>query len=407
MHTIIAKLRLHFLLLAGTALFIFTCSCDRKAGEAAVSDKPLAVFQIELLDIAFETATAIPVNPHLKDRSRAQAAVVETCLELSQSKRALGFIERIDNWRRGSCYADLAFYCVQHGYAIDVERYLNLAGQISETAEDWRRDRIRIKIAKTHTVLGQTKQANQFEADVVDSEAGKVAGVKAMISDADSFDEQMKTLEALIAIGNFDILKNVLQAYAQLFNRFYNDTKQRSLAEEKIKTSWDKLPVFIRMELLMELAGFALDHEDQNKAIELVNEAQLLMDDHQWPLEHRIPMMAKLVGLRFRAGDIENARTDADTALALFNAQKSRIVNIYRAEALRPIAQAYQSMGDTEAALSVYKQVVEEGVKNPNSRPCAEDLSATCCSIALYAVEPDTELWRRIRQISEELGQPW
>jgi hypothetical protein len=64
-------------------------------------------------------------------------------------------------------------------------------------------------------------------------------------------------------------------------------------------------------------------------------------------------------------------------------------------------------MGDEAGALFVYRQAVEEGVENPNSRPRAEDLSATCCSMALHAVEPDAELWKRIRQISEQLGDPW
>jgi hypothetical protein len=90
-------------------------------------------------------------------------------------------------------------------------------------------------------------------------------------------------------------------------------------------------------------------------------------------VEHRIPLVAQLSDLRFKAGDTERARTDADAALALFNAQREKIVNIYRAGALRPLAEAYQSMGDTEAALSVYKLAVEEGIANINSRPRAED----------------------------------
>ncbi len=64
-------------------------------------------------------------------------------------------------------------------------------------------------------------------------------------------------------------------------------------------------------------------------------------------------------------------------------------------------------MDDTAAALMVYKRAVEEGVENPNSRPRAEDLSATCLSMALHMVEPDAELKNRIRQISEGLGDPW
>ena len=64
-------------------------------------------------------------------------------------------------------------------------------------------------------------------------------------------------------------------------------------------------------------------------------------------------------------------------------------------------------MGDTATALSAYKRAVEEGVENPNSRPRAEDLSATCLSMAVHGVEPDAVLWTRIRQINDGLGDPW
>jgi hypothetical protein len=64
-------------------------------------------------------------------------------------------------------------------------------------------------------------------------------------------------------------------------------------------------------------------------------------------------------------------------------------------------------MGNTAAALSVYAKVIEAGVENPNSRPRAEDLAATCCSMAVHAVEPDPRLWSRIRSIRDGLGDPW
>ena len=115
MHAII-KTRLYLLLLTGAVLFIFICGCEGKIKEDTLPYKPLFVFQIKLLDIAFESATAIPVNPHLKDRSKAQENVIETCLRLDQPKRALAYIEKIENWRRGLCYANLAFYYAKQGY---------------------------------------------------------------------------------------------------------------------------------------------------------------------------------------------------------------------------------------------------------------------------------------------------
>lgn len=413
--------KFHFLLLAALYTIFLTCGCDRnqqedtagkgRSGETGiVSDEPLAEFQKELLDLAFETATAIPVDPHIKDRSRAQQAVVEACLELEQPARACKFIARIDNWRRGLGYAKLAFYFAQRDRAKKAHYYLDLAKEVAAGAEitrQWRRDRIRAKIAQTYILLRETGRAEQFKQDLAGSETGKLQVAKAAVSDEDSFYQRLEELDALVAQGDLDITKNALRAYAGLFDRFYDDEKRRSLAEQRIKTSSAELQVFMRLDFLIELADFALDHNDKEKSLELVNEAQLLLDASRWMPQDYVSRAAQLAKLRFRAGDVEKARAEADAARALFNNRREGIVNIYRGAALRPLAEAYQSMADTETALSVYKQAVEEGVENSNSRPRAQDLSATCCSMALYNIEPDAELWGRIRTIGEGLGKPW
>lgn len=407
-----------FLFVSGFSLFIFTFGCDKqeKTGDigqeksvmaGSLTDKPLASYQDKLLGLAFETAAAIPVKPHIKDRSRAQEKVVSAALELDQPLLALSCLEKIDNWRRGSGYADLALYCARHGFTDEAQQYVNRAMQVSESAEDWRRDHIRIKIANAYALLGQNQQADQFGAGLADAEAGKIATVKASIADEDAFDEHMNALEPLLVSNNFDIVDNALQACAQLFHRFYDHTVRRSLVEEKMKTSWEKLPIFKRVEFLTELAGFALDHGDQAKSLALVNEAQTFMDGAQWRPEHRIPLVSKLVRLRFGAGDEQKARADADTLLALFDAERNKMANIERAGTLRPLAETYQSMGNTATARAVYKRIVEEGVENPNSRPRAEDLADTCISMALHEIMPDDELWNRILQIQDGLGDPW
>jgi hypothetical protein len=80
---------------------------------------------------------------------------------------------------------------------------------------------------------------------------------------------------------------------------------------------------------------------------------------------------------------------------------------MFRAGALRPLAEAYHALGDRDAALSVYKLAVEEGALNPNARPRAMDLSATCLSLAQSACEPDAELRERLAEMRAGLGSPW
>jgi hypothetical protein len=256
-------------------------------------------------------------------------------------------------------------------------------------------------------LLGQSAQAKRIAAGVEASESGKVARVEATLCTEDTFVSQVEELDRLIATGDFDAVKNALYVYAELFNRFYDNTERRLQMGEKIKTSWKQMPVFIRIELLLELADFALGHADQPKALGLVNEAKTILDEHIWPPEYRIPLAARIVECRFRSGDEEAARSAAADLRTLYNQHQSEIINIDKAETLIPVAEAFQTMGNSAEALAVYKQAVEAAVENPNSRPHAEDLSAICLSMAKRLVEPDAALWARIREIKGALGDPW
>jgi len=405
--------RLICFLLAGLAAALFTAGCSPQTGQdvstpkAAAEAKPLPAFQTELLEVAFDTASAIPVYPHIKDRSKAQAAAVTAALGLQQPDLASRWIEKIENWRRGEASAELALYWAQHGRPEEAKKWVAEAARFEKTAEDWRRDRIRVAIACVHACLGNAEEAHRLESGVEPSESGKVGRVAAMQSDPEAFDKEVRALDTLIATNNFDAVRNAVESYAELFDNFYARAERRSLIETKIRASWKPLPLFIRFDLLMRLTEAAMKHSDPARALDLVNEAQQLVDDAHWSLDYRIPLAARLAAARFRAGDTTRARTDADAARTLFETEGRKIVDIDRAETLRPLAEAYQAMGDSAAAKAVYTMALREGAVNPNARPRAEDLSATCLSMAVHEVEPDATLWALIREIRAGLGQPW
>jgi len=405
-------------LLSFTVLPLFLASCGRpgaqKSGSspatsrpAPVADKPLAVFQTDLLDKAFRTATAIPVQPHRKDRAKTQEAVVMTCLELDQPQRAREYAEKIVDWRRGDAYAALAIYYAKRGHNDLAKLYIDLAEEVAKKEEDWQRDSIRVKIAQALVSMGQDEKAKRLETAFEPSESHMVAGVRAKQADKAAFDEQIKALDACIATKNFDAMRNALTSATQWFDSFYGDVERRGQVEKRIKEGPLHFPVFIRIDLLLELARIAVTHGDAAKGLELVNETKGLFDGATWPLNSRIGIGSRMARARFAAGDVAKARADLDAALASFDAERDKILDIDRAQMLLPLGEAYQAMGDTKAAMGVYSRAVENGVVNPNSRPRAEDLSATCRSMARQAVEPDSALWTRIREVHKGLGNPW
>ncbi|MCA9285208.1 MAG: hypothetical protein KDA22_08350 [Phycisphaerales bacterium] len=382
-------------------------SCATPCEDGLPPEAALAEFQTRLLQMAFRTASAIPNEPHIKDRSRAQERVIATCLELDQPRLASELVPKIANWRRGACDADLAFYCAEHKCTGKVQQYLDAAERIAEESSDWRRDRIRVKIAQTYALLGREEEAASFEAGVVDSESGKVERVRARSDGTISLDDRILALDAVVATGNFELTRNALWTYAELFDRHFDDETRRTELEARIKSAWTKVPVMVRIDVLAALANAALEHRDQSAAHALAVEMGAMVDDHRWTAEYEVPLRARVAGLMARAGDPEEARRRNEAALAAFDAGRQTIADVFRAEALRPVAEAYWAMGDQSGALAVYRRVVEAGVENPNSRPRAIDLSATCCSLAVQGIEPDEALWERLRQIADGLGDPW
>ncbi|HOK66234.1 MAG TPA: hypothetical protein PK054_00085 [Anaerohalosphaeraceae bacterium] len=389
------------------------------ASEASVQelqDQPLEPWRLELLDVAFETAAKMPIKPHLKDRSRTQAMVVETALKLNQPERALRYLQQIENWRRGACLADLAVYAARQQNAPLAEQYLRQAREIAEKGlsgahqepvQEWRRDLIQSKIAQGYAQLGQLETALKAQEGLEPSQRGKMLLGDSQLQQKDLFDKEVQRLDSELKQNNADVRNNVLFSYAQMYEMVYDRQEQRSQLEEKIRNSWSPLPVFLRIQLLTRLTEAALDHNDSAKALELLDEVRRLMEKYQWPDETQFTLGAPLAALRYRAGQPQEAEKEVQTLLKSYEAKRQSIFNIYRADALRPLAEAYAQMDDKDTALALYKRAVEEGVENLNSRPRAEDLAATCCSMVLFAVEPDAELRERIRQIHKGLGQPW
>ncbi|MFO8014783.1 MAG: hypothetical protein R6X20_15925 [Phycisphaerae bacterium] len=398
------------LLAAALMVALLPAGCDATAGDnaaahaavegAGLTDKPLPVWRTELLQIAFETGSAFPLRPFVKNRARAQQQVVEACLELDQPKRAATYIAAISNWRRGMGYAHLAFYLAETGQGQKAEPYLDLAARHgTDPLLEWRTDRVRVRMAQTYALLGHPEKAETFEKDVVPSEQGKVLAARVVASEKDRFEAHMRKVDDLISEKHMDSTANALESSAEIYDRYFAHPERRALVEEKIKTTFTTLPAFARIDLLIEMAGVAVDRGDRGKALELVDQAHEILQTHRWPLEYRIPLTARVAAWHFRAGDEAKGHAGAKAALALYEANRDDTRPMHRAGLLRPVAEAYHAMGQKTTALGLYRQAVEEGFRNTAVRPRIDDLVDTCCSMALEAVEPDTDLLARMREI--------
>ena len=371
------------------------------------ADVELADYQEELLDLAYSAASKFPLRPHIKNRSRAQEAVANAAFELDAPNRALTYVKGIANWRKGAGYAEYAFQIAREGDSKTVREYLRMARQLVELEEDWRAHSILAGIARTHLRIGEVQRAAAISENLGDAQLGEVYTVRAELMDAEAFAAELDWIRQSFAAGNLDQVRVALDVCEQLFDRFYADGERRAAVLIVVEESLRKAPLDMGIRTLLALAESATAHEDRDHGRRLTARAFELIESVEWLPEHRIPLVARAAEVQFRAGAEEEAKKALGSTLGLFERKRELIVDIWRADALIPVAAAYAAMGQESAARAIYAQALEEGVLNPNSRPRAKDLVSICCSMATRGVEPGEALLERLREVEASLGDPW
>jgi tetratricopeptide (TPR) repeat protein len=375
--------------------------------DAVAQDEPIEPWQGHLLDLAFDSASKMPVDPHVKSRSRAQERVFDACIEMGLHDRALRYADQIGNWRKGAAYAIYVAHCAKSELPCDSERYLAMAREISAQTEGWRSDRIKNEIAAAHAWLGDSTKAEAFSSDLDESETGRINSVLALTSEEEDFEERLNQIVLLSGTGNFDLAKHALFSGVALHRRYYSAPERRDLVERVIGESWAKTPYNIRAEVLTGMAETALANGDSENALRLVGSAREMIAERTWNPDDYLPLCGPISAITYLAGDTRGGLELASEAIDYYEDRVRLVPNIYVAETLRPIAESYVRMGRSEEAMALYRRVLEAGVDNPNSVPRAEDLAETCTSMALYGVQPPRDLMDRMDSMQAELGSPW
>lgn len=380
------------------------------APDGAFADAELPEARVELLQLAWRAASAIPMQPHEKDRARVQAEVAEAALALGQPARALACYEDIHNWRRGVGFAELARWCAESGRPDDARAFIEAAERVAAQAEgeqSWRRDRIRAGVARAFVALGEPARAAEIAVQLEASERPAVEDLLVAGADAERFEACMAQLDAMLTAGTLDGVRSVLLACVRFYELFHDDAERLARVEQALEAAGTKVPRTITLEVLRRLADVASAHGSQERAQAFVARHVALMDEVAWLPEDEIVLLAQLAPVRARAGDAAGARADADEALALFGTARERIVDIRRARALRPLAEAWALLDEAVLAHAVFALAVDEGALNPNARPRAEDLAATAAAMARVGIVPDATLRARLVQVFEGLVNPW
>jgi hypothetical protein len=385
---------------------------DAARAHAAVAE--LAPYRTRLLDTAFTAAEKLPSNPHVKTRAKLMHAVFSAQSEIGDRAGAAERAERIEIWRRGACYAELAVASARANRAEEARALVEKARAFAERADvgitqDWQKDRILATAAAALAWLGELERAEALASGLVESESGSVDLVRARASAAAEFDARLAQAESVLASHHWDLSRNAIATCAALYERHYADPTLRERAEKAIRNGFEaaKLPLQLRIETALELAASAGSHADTATARRLLDEALQWIEEGRFAWTDALPLRARIASVRRASGDVARAGNELDALYTSYLAEREKIENWDRCDALLPIAAAYADLGERSKALAVYRKALEDGSENPNGRSRVEDLVPTLCSMAEHALEPDEELWKLVAKIDADLRAPW
>ena len=387
--------------------------------DLAVSTEPrgeLTEVQSELMALAFDAATLVPVDPHLRDRSRYQSQVLDVYLELDQPDEVMSRVSAIENWRQAECLGKLALYQAMHQGRPD--RAVEVLAQVQdleyEDLAKWRQDRIDLQVARTLAWLGEDEMASRIEAGLQPSEQGRISPVRVRRMAPEELPGLFESLDAFAENPNFDGAIIANEIFIALHARFFADPSVRRRVEDQVMSLSiaAKLPLNLLMQACFELADECIRQGDLGGARRILDQCRERFDLYNsevapWSPEYKIPMLGELARRYAQVGEGDLARNLVLQGKALYDSDKRTIGGLFRADALRPLAEAVLAYGSDQEADEMYRLVLETGLENPNARPRAEDLMLTCISMARFGYQPGETEWALIRQGSNRLGAPW
>ena len=360
-----------------------------------------------LLATAFAAASRMPIDPHAPDRARVQEAVVQACLELGFLDQAAQLAYQMQGWRQGVVIAllgqryavlgqsDKALECAARALLVDVGE------------STWGKDFVATEVARIYVKLGDEGKAYATVSPNQEAELGRVEAERTAKLPESQLDAQADVFDKAIATMNFDLVRVGIDGYLAWMNRVVDDAPRRERALKALSAAIPGLPLDLQVQCNVQLADVLFAHAYKELATLQLDRASELFRATVFLPEDTAPFGVIVAKSRIRMGDANAARAELQRLHAEFEARAETIVNLRRAASWRSLAEGYQLLGDTEDAGRCFAAALDAGALNPNARPRAEDLSATCVSMAVSGFMPSTELLLRIEHIRAGLADPW
>lgn len=366
-----------------------------------------AAWQADLLAQSMQVASAMEAKAHTRVRARLQKDVACAAIDIGMIDVGIRFAEAIQDWRRGEVLAIAAQALARKGDRQSAEACVARAVQVANGTEAAKQERLNVEIARALALLGNVEQARQFGARASQELTGQVEAELVAQVPIDELDRQCDAFDRAIATGSLDIVRSGVDGYFSVWTRMRSDGMRGARAEKAIRSALTALPPSMQIETQLRLAD-ALDETGQHAAcMQALESAMNLLREGDFLPDTLGPLVRDVARAQSRHGDRTGARALVGEMLRRYEQAPSAMVDIERADYLRPLAEALQDLGEPAGALRVWTLALDAGSVNPNARPRAEDLCLTCLSMVRSGAEPTADMRARIAQIQGGLKAPW
>jgi tetratricopeptide (TPR) repeat protein len=379
------------------ALFVFAGSASAKPADAPKADA---------LEWAFKFASAIVSDP--KDMGKAQEAVVWDLTTAAQWERAEAAAAKVEGWRRGTAYADLATALAKTGRKDEAKGMIAKAEAVRTTVEGWQNPRISAHIANAWAALGEVDKAGTLAGAVAIEDAQQYAGratatKAAGLASVGKVDEAQTELAKLSDAEGIDDLWWRTAGYVEIGRQTNLPRDKRLKALAEARRTADGIPGWKKAEALESVADEYRKLGDTARAKECLAVAASIVE----PLAATMPIKAALLSNLARAhaevGDKGTARR------LLVEAEKvaPAVQVIDRPIVYANTAASFASLGDKDNAKRLFTKSLDEAQTLANARPRALAVVEICRSLAKSGLPLDAGTRERLGTLYAGLKDPW
>ena len=388
------------------------------AASHPVVDRALAPSQIELIDIAFATATAMPLRPHVKDAlagpggrrggvpragpAHAGARLHAADRELAP-RRPLSRTTRSTAPRRGSAA----------GVEPLLEKRRKIADDLAklESSQDWQRDRIRARsrarLARARSTRAGAALVRRRRHGLGGRDARRRGGPGSPIPRPPI--EQLAAMDDVVAKGNLDQIRNGLDACVEIFGALLRGRRAARAGRGEDQERLEENPRRGRHRPVPAPRedGFGARRRDEGRGARRGGAE----DPRRGEVAARGPHPTG--GARRRspvhgAGEQKAAPRNLDASSRPTPTSASGSSTSIAPASLRAVAEAYAAIGRRAARARDLPARARRGSRQSQlPSPGGGPRRDVACRWLAARIEPDPILCVRIRQIRGGLGDPW